>query len=338
MNGDSGGSGEPEDEAERRLRQMFLSTAVPKAPDAARDFLRSVAAGNGPGAHSFWTQPPLPGRRLGRVLPALAIGGLVLAVVVTTAAIFLTNRSPAPAYQAPSPAPSMTGSQAPKPSPSATVTPSPTQSSIAGNATGGLVWTRTSTAEGVTFDFVIGDGQGFLAGGTNANGYPPRMWRSSDGLSWQEEPLSRAFVDSDPSKYFYAVSRVARAPGTTHLVAVGTRLYEGSTNSGDAAAWYSSDGGSSWTRAAQGPEFANAEISDVVAGPNGWVAVGLDGFPSGGTQMVGVNGAAVWTSTDGLHWTKQPTQDSFAGGFMSRVVRTGQGFVASGGALPGATN
>jgi hypothetical protein len=169
------------------------------------------------------------------------------------------------------------------------------------------------------------------------DGYPPSFWRSTDGLTWSEQPVSPAFVDSDPSKYFYGVSSVARAPGTTQMVAVGARYQMDDTNDGDAAAWYSGDGGQTWTRAAQGSDFANAVIGGVIAGPHGWIAVGLDGYPQGGTQGIGVKGAAVWTSTDGLHWKREATQASFAGAGMGQVLQNGQGFIASGSDYPTAT-
>src|ERR1035437_2895631 len=217
-------------EAERRLREMFSQAPAPRAPEEARDLLRSIADGERtplrPGIRTrfpFW-----PGGRPGKALSALAVLTLAAAIVFTALGIFLPRQSrPAyqPAYQPGSPSPQATASSSTptKPPPPPTEVPSPTETPIAGNVTGSLTWTRVSTPDGVLFGPVISDDGGFLAAGTPVDGYPPSFWRSTDGLTWSEQPVSPAFVDSDPSKYFYGVSSVARAPGTTQMVAVGAR-------------------------------------------------------------------------------------------------------------------
>jgi hypothetical protein len=344
MKRDNGITNEREAEAERRLREMFSAAPTARTPHEARDLLRSIAESERQplrpvirNRFAFW-----PGGRPGKALSALSVVALVAAVVFTALGIFLPRQSPPayqPAYQqvSPSPQPSVIASMPTKQPPPPTAIPSPTETPIPGNVTGGLTWTRESTPDGVLFGPVISEDGGFLAVGTPVDGYPPSFWRSTDGLTWREEPASPAFVDADPNKYFYGVSSVARAPGTSQMVAVGARYLMDDTNDGDAAAWYSGDGGQTWTRSAQSPGFANAVISGVIAGPNGWVAVGLDGYPQGGTQAIGVKGAAVWTSTDGLHWKREATQASFAGAGMGQILRNGQGFIASGSDYPTAT-
>jgi photosystem II stability/assembly factor-like uncharacterized protein len=74
----------------------------------------------------------------------------------------------------------------------------------------------------------------------------------------------------------------------------------------------------------------DAEMESVTAGPNGFVAVGSDGFPGGNTQLPGARGAAAWLSSDGLTWTRVPTQPSFAGAVMFGVRATSSGYVAWG--------
>jgi hypothetical protein len=327
-------------EAERRLRQMFSEAPTPRAPEGARDLLRSIADGERTPLQPvirvrapFW-----PGRRHGKALSALAVVALAAAIGFTALGNFLPRQSPPayqPAYQPSSPSPhAPAGTSTPtKPPPPPTAVPSSTETPIAGNVTGGLTWTRVSTPDGILFDSVISDGGGFLAVGENPSGGASGFWRSLDGLTWQKESSSPAFVDSDPSQYAYWVFKVARAPGTTRLVAVGERMRL-DAGDGKAAAWYSADGGKAWQRAPEIPGFVDAEISDVIAGPNGWVAVGLDGWPSGGTQAIGVRGAAVWTSTDGLHWAREATQASFAGAGMGQILRNGKGFIASGSDYP----
>lgn len=88
----------------------------------------------------------------------------------------------------------------------------------------------------------------------------------------------------------------------------------------------SSDGGRSFrladVRTAQGDEPGGGDTPRVVAGSDGaWVALG-------GSHA----GTAVWTSRDGKSWIRQPdaTGAAFGRDKITRVARTGSGFVAVG--------
>jgi hypothetical protein len=76
--------------------------------------------------------------------------------------------------------------------------------------------------------------------------------------------------------------------------------------------------------------MADAAMESVAAGPDGFVAVGSDGFPGGNTQLPGARGAAVWRSADGTSWSREPNQASFAGAVMFGIARTASGYVAWG--------
>jgi hypothetical protein len=117
---------------------------------------------------------------------------------------------------------------------------------------------------------------------------------------------------------------VAGGPG---FVAVGA---DGPIDDSDAAVWYSADG-RSWDRVLHEPEvFGGAGsqyMAAVAASDSGFVAVGYD-------WMSEVDGAAVWTSVDGLVWSRVThNEDLFGGeGFpsMENVIPWSSGFLSVG--------
>jgi hypothetical protein len=127
------------------------------------------------------------------------------------------------------------------------------------------------------------------------------VWVSADGSTWER------IVDNDVfggpgGQAMYAV--VAGGPG---LVAVGYDFLEGEW---DAAVWTSTDG-LSWSEVpADGAVFggpSSQEMRSVAIGGPGLVAVGND------YAEVAANGA-VWTSPDGLAWTRVPHDPAVFGG------------------------
>jgi hypothetical protein len=132
-------------------------------------------------------------------------------------------------------------------------------------------------------DVVSWDG-GLLAVGDS-------VWTSTDGLTWQQIP--------EPIAASASMWRATEFAGG--IVAVGTDWRGGAV---EGAIWMSV-AGESWTRAPGGddifPTEANLGVSmvaDVVATPDGLVAVGTVG-----TQDTGGTSAA-WISTDGLNWDR----------------------------------
>ena len=117
------------------------------------------------------------------------------------------------------------------------------------------------------------------------------------------------------------------AVGGPGLVAVG---YDNTGDDGSAAVWTSVDG-LAWSRVAH-DEVVVGGIHDqvmrsVVAGGPGLVAVGSDARGHDGS-------GAVWTSSDGLVWSRVAHDESVFGGaddqIMSSVVAGGPGLVAVG--------
>lgn len=127
------------------------------------------------------------------------------------------------------------------------------------------------------------------------------VWTSHDGLVWSRLPHDEALLGQGTMN-----SVTAGAPG---LVAVGE-------DKDDAAVWTSVDG-FTWSRVPHdeavfgGPDLSSinfdavspASMASVTSGGPGLVAVGQD------------NGdAAVWTSVDGLIWSRVPADEAVFGG------------------------
>ena len=154
---------------------------------------------------------------------------------------------------------------------------------------------------------------------TRANGNAA-VWTSADGLAWTRVPDDEAVFGGVGDQWMSSV--VAGGPG---LVAVGV---DGTSGDLDAAVWTSTDG-LTWARVPDDEAVfggvGDQSMSSVVAGGPGLVAVGSDG----------ANGnAAVWTSADGLAWTRVPDDEAVFGGVgyraMWSVVAGGPGLVAVG--------
>ena len=114
-------------------------------------------------------------------------------------------------------------------------------------------------------------------------------------------------------------------------LAVGLAWGEGLESPVDAAAVWTSSDGVSWSRIEHDEDvFGAARMTSVTAGGPGFVAVGWDGHPHGGE-----GNAVVWTSVDGVTWSRVPHGDAafgqqgdFTG--MKEVVAGGPGLVAVG--------
>jgi hypothetical protein len=145
------------------------------------------------------------------------------------------------------------------------------------------------------------------------------VWTSVDGVTWSrvphdEEVFGAAFMNSV----------TAGGPG---LVAVGM---DGPWGDGDAAVWTSVDG-ITWNRVPHDEAvFGGVDsqvIHDVTAWGSGLVAVGNDGG-RGPWDNNPENNAAVWTSLDGVNWSR--VLGLGANPVMLSVTAGGPGLVAVG--------
>jgi hypothetical protein len=217
-------------------------------------------------------------------------------------------------------APTLVPSVAPSPSPAA-------------NVAAGLSWQAISISDTATLevDSLVGLPDGYLAV-ARPNGDPTKvsLWRSSDGLGWRELPASPAFTETKTG-WYDSIARVIE-PNPGQLLAVGS-ANNGDASAFDAVVWTSANNGATWHRSTVAGA-ADAAMSDVIATSSGFVAVGVDGHPSGGTQLIGIRGAAVWTSTNGTTWARTPYQASFAGAQMDHVIAADSVLVATGLDVP----
>ena len=105
------------------------------------------------------------------------------------------------------------------------------------------------------------------------------------------------------------------------------------SSSGNSRSWISRDG-IHWRASTMQSSLSDAEMNAVTRGDSGYVAVGSDGFPRASTQLGGASGAMVWTSPDGLTWTRVPGSRELAGGLMRGIVASRWGWFAYGSDLP----
>ena len=150
------------------------------------------------------------------------------------------------------------------------------------------------------------------------------VWTSSDGEQWSRvSPSDKAFATRYPEFGFTWMQGVAASEDGQRLVAVGLDSKMGFGGGQPGAIWFSLDG-ESWNRIPHDDALFGGgtivEIEGVVAGGPGFVAVGTEAESTGGfpilpwTQFVfkaGPIGRArgvIWTSADGLDWTRIPDQ------------------------------
>ena len=209
----------------------------------------------------------------------------------------------------------------------------------------GITWSRVPHDDAVfggenTMWSVTRGGPGLVAVGGGAGPEHERddgdvaVWTSVDGITWSRVPHDDAVFGGERQQQMASV--ISGGPG---LVAVG---WDTSGGTPDAAVWTSVDG-FTWSRVPHDEAVFGGEgeqmMNSVTVGGPGLVAVGSAGFALDKSQLadyddfIGV--AAVWTSIDGLTWSRVPTNDAVFGGegnqWMNDVTSVGAGLVAVGG-------
>jgi len=182
----------------------------------------------------------------------------------------------------------------------------------------GVTWSRMPPDEAVfgghgdqSMNMVVAAGPGFVAvgvgGGGNENSVDAAVWTSGDGIAWSRVPHDEAIFGGAGRQEMSDVT--VGGPG---LVAVGFdgRCLPDLCQDVDAAVWASVDG-VTWARVAISEEVfavAGSQSMNSVASTNGTlVAVGHDqtgDLPSDGDYEAIPFQAAVWTSTDGITWSR----------------------------------
>jgi hypothetical protein len=194
----------------------------------------------------------------------------------------------------------------------------------------GLTWTRVPHDEAVfggpgteqMFGVAAG-GPGLVAVGWGRSGEDDAaaVWVSADGYTW-ERIVDDAVFGGPGTQAMQAV--LADGPG---LVAVGYDFLEGNFV---AAAWTSPDG-FAWSQVPHDGAVFGGQIGLYMYS----VAIGGPGLVAVGSDYSGVDAdGAVWTSPDGLTWTRVPHDEAVFGGAgnqeMLGVVAGGPGLVAVG--------
>ena len=167
---------------------------------------------------------------------------------------------------------------------------------------------------GVQLLDVAWTGSRFIAVGSGLDGNDAVV-DTRDGLVWHRQPAMPGEQHSDV------------AAGSTGVVMIGTI-------DGRPSSWYSPDG-LAWTASPNAFE-ATAQgtdtilVTDVVATPGGWLAVGREDPACNVNCGLEPVRSIAWTSPDGLAWQVVPDQESLVGGGMNAVAAYDGGYVAAG--------
>jgi hypothetical protein len=179
--------------------------------------------------------------------------------------------------------------------------PAAEQDSVAGSQLLDVVWTGPQF---VAAGFGLGGGGTFL--------------RSSDGQTWKSG--TSGGTSGGPEHI---------AAGSNGIVAVGT-LDE------KTASWFSADGVHWDYHLKVFPKALGSDdmvqVTDVASNGTGWLAVGRDDAACFVSCAPAPLRALVWTSTDGLDWTRLTGQAALRGGGINAIAAFDRGFVAAGDA------
>jgi hypothetical protein len=191
----------------------------------------------------------------------------------------------------------------------------------------GITWSLVphddAAFDDASMESVIAGAFGLVAVGADWDEDRAAVWTSPDGITW-------SLVRSDETVFGKNTAMKSVTIGGPGLVAVGTDWSDG----GSAAVWTSPDA-ITWSRVPHDEAvFASPDqhdMNDVIAGGPGLIAVGSE---SRGEET---SGAAVWTSPDGITWSRMPNAEFLFGGAQMRSVAiSGPGLVAVGQSNPDA--
>jgi len=196
--------------------------------------------------------------------------------------------------------------------------------------------------DGAELVSVTTGGPGFVAvgsticPGTSGCNDDAAVWTSTDGISWERVPhdpdVFGSGTDRPTDRGLQAMEDVASVG--SRVVAVGMALDEEDRPGLYAAIWTSVDG-NRWSRVQFDREVFGSHLPSSLDGDGTWihsVAVGGPGFVAVGADS---GAAAVWTSPDGVTWTRVPHDPEVFGDgepwlAMNAVTAGGPGLVAAG--------
>ena len=152
-------------------------------------------------------------------------------------------------------------------------------------------------------DVTVG-GPGLVAVGESGwpRNFDAAVWTSPDGITWSRVPHDEAV--------FGGARMSSVTVGGPGLVAVGWDAL-------GAVVWTSPDG-ITWSRVPHNEEvFGGAEMGNVAVGGPGLVAVGWDGDP-----QTAVGNEVMWTSPDGITWSRVPHDEEVFDGETGAWIRS----------------
>jgi hypothetical protein len=234
-------------------------------------------------------------------------------------------------------------------------TPGPSSTVLWASANAGSTWQRSSSD--LQFQTFTSGGDGLLATARAPGSFNAGLWTSSDGLAWRQEP--------DPAGVFRTADLSLLAHGALGWLAAGS--VQSASGPPTSAIWFSSDG-RTWglpvpasgavTGLVAGPRSFLAIGTKAGAGPTAtFVLVSRDGThweqaknapPGPYFFYFGASGIApwaggfawladeggetgVWSSADGLSWTRLGGDDVFGGSAeVGDAVAFNGGIVAAG--------
>ena len=223
-----------------------------------------------------------------------------------TASTPTSSSTPGPAPSSESPTQSPLDTAAPTVAPTLPVSSGPwqpvaPQDAVAGSQVLDVVWTGTR----------------FIAAGSGLGGSGTFL-RSADGKTWKSG--TSGGTSGSPEHI---------AAGPNGIVAIGSL-------DGKTASWASADGIHWDYHLKVFPTALGANdmvrVTDVISTPTGWLAVGRDDVACYADCVPAPIRALVWTSSDGLAWTRVPAQAAFRGGGMNAIAAIDGGFIAGGDA------
>jgi DNA-directed RNA polymerase specialized sigma24 family protein len=201
----------------------------------------------------------------------------------------------------------------------------------------GITWSRLALGDAVldgdAMQSVTRGGPGLVAVGSAPSAMGESIaaiWTSVDGLNWSRVPYTRN-VFGDGKGWQGGVGASSVTAGGPGLVAVG--------GPDSAAIVWISVAGIIWSQLPPDSDFigpGDQSIRSVLAGGPGLVAVGTENLrvprPGVDNGMTWVGIAVVWTSRDGITWSRVPHNESVFGGSpeMVDVVAHGSNLIAVG--------
>lgn len=206
----------------------------------------------------------------------------------------------------------------------------PDSDAVVWTSVDGITWSRVPHDEVVfgaaLMESVTAGGPGLVAVGMDGpwGDGDAAVWTSMDGFTWSRVPHDETVFGGVDSQVIYDVT--VGGPGLVAVGGDGGRGWWDNNPEQNAAVWASVDG-VTWSRVPHDETVFSSGGSPVmlsvtVGGP-GLVAVGADLGPTNLAET------PVWTSPDGITWTRVPDQGAGRGA-MTSVTAGGPGVVAVG--------